>query len=209
MILLRPCDVRFPQTQGFGENPKLYPSTNGHMGLDYGLPLGSKVVASAKGQVIFAGLDPETKRTPTAGYGIHVKLEHEKGEVTIYGHLDSTTVQIYDRVEMGQPIGLSGNTGRSTAPHLHFEYRPNGTTPADPSGLISNLIPNAAGLFTLEVTKDGNGLRIRNAPKTTSGIARQLKTGERITALGLGGTDMWLLTSEGYIKFDPSWLKII
>ncbi len=63
--------------------------------------------------------------------GRHVTIEHAGGIQTLYLHLASLTVTTGQHVTGGQPIGVEGNTGRSTAPHLHFEYHTNGT-PTDP-----------------------------------------------------------------------------
>ena len=72
-----------------------------------------------------------------AGYGNTVWLDHGRGFETRYAHLDSIRVAKGQRVERGQPIGLSGNTGRSTAPHLHYEVLVDGR-PVDPRRLIRN-----------------------------------------------------------------------
>ena len=55
-----------------------------------------------------------------------VKLRHNDGTVTLYGHIDTTTVTVGDRVTAGDQIATMGNRGNSTGPHLHFEFRVNG-----------------------------------------------------------------------------------
>lgn len=98
----------------------------GHPGIDFGLRMRDRVVASATGNIeaMRDGIPINTfpARSP---YGNHVVILHPNGYRTIYGHLypGTITVQVGDRVEAGQLLGLSDNTGKSTGPHLHFEVR--------------------------------------------------------------------------------------
>ena len=90
-----------------------------HAGIDIGKPIGSAVKASAAGTVTRAG---------NAGdYGILVEINHGNGWVTRYAHNSSVKVKVGQKVSKGQTIALSGNTGRSTGPHVHFEIRYNGS----------------------------------------------------------------------------------
>jgi murein DD-endopeptidase MepM/ murein hydrolase activator NlpD len=98
-----------------------------HPGVDIAVPIGSPVRASGGGTVLQAGEDPE--------YGLFVLIEHPDSLQSKYGHLSRTTVVPGDVVDAGQVIGLSGNTGRSSAPHLHFEIRREGT-PIDPRTML-------------------------------------------------------------------------
>ncbi len=93
-----------------------------HAGIDFGAPVGSQVRAAADGDVESAG--------EARGYGERVVLKHGGFETT-YNHLSEIRVQVGRAVRQGEIIALSGNSGLSTGPHLHFEYRVNGT-PADP-----------------------------------------------------------------------------
>jgi murein DD-endopeptidase MepM/ murein hydrolase activator NlpD len=93
--------------------------------LDFALPVGSNIGASASGTVIAA-------KSPYAwngGYGGMVVLKHDNGAQTLYAHLSELKVAVGQQVQQGQVIGLSGNTGRSTGPHLHFEIRNWGDIP--------------------------------------------------------------------------------
>lgn len=94
-----------------------------HPGIDIAAATGNPVRAAAAGTVTYAGWDPE--------YGYLVILEHGLGLETRYGHNSRLAVAVGDRVERGQLIAGIGNTGRSTAPHLHFEIRKDGL-PIDP-----------------------------------------------------------------------------
>lgn len=94
-----------------------------HNGLDISVERGTPVSATADGTVIFA------KATP--GLGKLVIVDHGYGFRTAYGHLSVINVNKGQRIERGQKIGLTGSTGRSTAPHLHYEVHVNGN-PVDP-----------------------------------------------------------------------------
>jgi murein DD-endopeptidase MepM/ murein hydrolase activator NlpD len=86
-----------------------------HEGIDYVAPTGTPVVSTAPGRVIQAGY--------RGAYGFMVDVEHEWGFTTRYAHLRRILVRVGDVVQVGQPVGLLGNTGRSTGPHLHYEVR--------------------------------------------------------------------------------------
>ena len=90
-----------------------------HEGIDWGCPIGTTVMASRAGTVIQAGW--------VNGYGNCITISHGDGVVTRYGHLDRIQASVGQTVSQGETIGCSGNTGRSTGPHLHFEIRINGT----------------------------------------------------------------------------------
>ena len=90
-----------------------------HPGVDISIPHGTSVRASRYGQVTYVGW--------MGGYGYTVVLAHPNGYKTLYAHLSSTVVSVGQSVKQGQTIARSGNTGRSTGPHLHFEIIKNGS----------------------------------------------------------------------------------
>jgi murein DD-endopeptidase MepM/ murein hydrolase activator NlpD len=98
-----------------------------HPGIDIAVPVGSLVRASGGATVRQAGVDPE--------YGLFVLLDHAEEYQTMYGHLSRTLVTSQMTVAPGEVIGLSGNSGRSTAPHLHFEIRQRGLS-LDPLTMV-------------------------------------------------------------------------
>ena len=102
-----------------------------HYGIDFSMPVGSVVRASASGIVIFADY--------TINDGYKIILSHSKGYITIYKHLSQILKKERDYVKQGDIIGLSGNTGKlTTGPHLHFEiwkYQ----TPLDPQKILVDL----------------------------------------------------------------------
>lgn len=110
-----PLDVR-----GFVTRGQVRPGApaESHPGIDVAVPIGTPVRASGGGSVEAAGTDPD--------YGLFVLLRHPEGFQTMYGHASRLVVREGDSVAAGQVIALSGNTGRSTAPHLHFEVRRDG-----------------------------------------------------------------------------------
>lgn len=89
-----------------------------HKGIDIVNRVGTPVVVSADGQVVFAGYK--------GGYGKMVIVDHGLGKVTKYGHMSKLSVKNGDALVRGQELGLLGNTGRSTGPHLHYEVVLNG-----------------------------------------------------------------------------------
>ncbi len=100
-----------------------------HKGLDIAVAYGSDVRAAAAGTIIFSG--------QKGGYGNCVIVSHGNGLATLYGHLSQLIAKVNDKVKVGQVIAKSGNSGRSTGPHLHYEVHKN-NTPVNPK-LFMNL----------------------------------------------------------------------
>lgn len=90
-----------------------------HNGIDIGASIGTPIYSAAAGKVISAG--------PASGFGQWVRVQHDDGTITVYGHVDTYIVSVGQRVAAGQQIATVGNRGQSTGPHLHFEVW-------DPSG---------------------------------------------------------------------------
>lgn len=99
-----------------------------HKGLDIAVPFGSDVVATAAGTVIFSG--------QKGGYGNCVIVSHGNGLATLYGHLSQLVAKTNEKVKVGQVIAKSGNSGRSTGPHLHYEVHKN-NAPVNPKLFMS------------------------------------------------------------------------
>lgn len=113
-----PFEGEHPLSQRFGVRPEFYArwGLKGHNGLDFALPLRTPVLAVADGTVLKLEYDRE-------GYGIYVKVGHAWG-ATLYAHLGQHNVWLGAPVKAGQVLGLSGNTGVSSGPHLHFGLSP-------------------------------------------------------------------------------------
>lgn len=119
---LRPLFAKFTTgnyTSGFGARWGVQ-----HLGIDVAGPIGTPIYAVADGTVIEAG--------PASGFGMWVRILHDDGTVTIYGHIDTATVSQGERVMAGDQIATMGNRGFSTGPHVHFEVWQNGTDKIDP-----------------------------------------------------------------------------
>ncbi|MDQ4039629.1 MAG: M23 family metallopeptidase [Actinomycetota bacterium] len=101
-----------------------------HSGIDIAAPTGTPIVAPEPGVVLEAG--------PASGYGNVIYLQHESGDVTVYGHMSEVLVEAGQIVEGGEVIAEVGNEGYSTGPHLHFEVHVGGRNgdPIDPEGWL-------------------------------------------------------------------------
>ena len=123
-IFLWPCPSSNHITSYFGNRtpPKQGASSN-HKGIDIGASMGAQVIAAAAGKV--------TTVSYNSARGYFIVVDHGSGYVTLYQHLSRQDVKVGDMVKAGHQIGAVGETGISTAPHLHFEVHVNGT-PVDP-----------------------------------------------------------------------------
>ncbi len=99
-----------------------------HKGMDIAVAYGTDVRAAAAGTVIFAG--------QKGGYGHCVIISHGNGLATLYAHLSEILVETNDNLKVNQVIARSGNSGRSTGPHLHYEVHKN-NTPVNPKLFMS------------------------------------------------------------------------
>lgn len=108
------------QSSGFGRRrAPTRGASSYHKGIDWATPVGTAVMASSAGTVAKAGWG--------SGYGYVVYINHADGRQTRYGHLSKVLVSPGQKVAQGQKIALSGNTGVSTGPHVHFEILINGS----------------------------------------------------------------------------------
>ncbi len=116
MPLSHPVRGSYRYTSGFGGRRD--PKTGGwrkHNGTDMAGPLGTNIVATGDGVVVFAGRQ--------SGYGRLIKVRHKQGFETYYAHLNRVYVKKGQKVSRGDKIGAMGNSGRSTGVHLHYEIR--------------------------------------------------------------------------------------
>jgi hypothetical protein len=182
-----------------------YLDYDGHNGYDFDLNY-QPVYAAAAGKVIFAAL--EYPDALNHGYGNMIMIDHHNGYVTLYGHFSKLLVKKGQKVRRGQKIGISGNTGHSTGPHLHFTVFHN-CSPTDPYGwsgsgedpLVSyqgetsvnlwsrapeilNPLPGWPGLSSLPAAPGSRRLLLR-LPSTRSG-AKAFQTSLHKRALRVG-----------------------
>jgi hypothetical protein len=105
---------------GFGRRiHPIYKVPKMHYGIDFTAPSGTPIQATGAGKVVKAGRG--------SGYGNRVIIDHGYGYQTLYAHMKRIDVKVGQKVKRGQPIGLVGNTGASTAPHCHYEVHYKGT----------------------------------------------------------------------------------
>lgn len=138
--LRTPYDGAFGIAQLWGENPAFYGqfvydgvALQGHNGIDFLTPTGTLLYAVDGGEVIKAGNEP-------GGFGNFVLLRHPWGE-SLYAHLNTIGVVAGQAVGRSQPIGISGNSGGSTGPHLHFAIRSNPYSRTDGWGGYRDPLP--------------------------------------------------------------------
>lgn len=127
-----------------------------HKGIDVKVYIGDTIRAAFDGKVRVANYE-------AAGYGNYVVIRHNNGLETIYGHMSKRLVNENQPVKAGDPIGLGGNTGRSTGSHLHFETRLCGVA-LDPALMFD--------FKNQDVTADYYMFRNSNAKKQTNTIAK-------------------------------------
>ena len=128
-------------TQIFGSRPNVYKQfgLDGHNGLDLRAIEGVPVFAGFEGKV-------QVKNDGEAGYGLHVKLRSSyRAKEMVYGHLSKVFIKDTEEVHMGDLIGQTGNTGFSTAPHLHTGLR--------------FIVPRSGDVFGWEVLDYDNGYK--------------------------------------------------
>lgn len=119
-----PASGRISSNYGSRKDPKTG-KTATHKGIDIAVKANTPVWSTGAGVVVRSGWqDPKNHK---AGFGERVTINHGSGNTSTYGHLNSINVKVGDKVARGQVIGKSGNTGKSTGPHLHYEERRNGT----------------------------------------------------------------------------------
>ena len=120
MPAIKPINTRIVSGFGYRNDPYLG-HWHLHTGLDFHAYMNMPVKATAGGRVICAGYSPTGQ-----GYGIQVEIDHGNGYITKYAHLSQVKVKYGQKVKRGDIIGLTGSTGWSTGPHLHYEIIKNG-----------------------------------------------------------------------------------
>jgi murein DD-endopeptidase MepM/ murein hydrolase activator NlpD len=126
-------------TQSFGKRPDVYKQfgMKGHNGMDFRAKVGTPVYASFDGEV-------QVRNSKDKGYGLHIKLRSSyRARESVYGHLSRVVVKSGDRINIGDLLGFTGNTGFSSGPHLHWGLR--------------HLVPRAGDVFKWKVKDHNNG----------------------------------------------------
>jgi murein DD-endopeptidase MepM/ murein hydrolase activator NlpD len=153
--------ARITSSYGMRKHP-LLGYTRMHSGVDFGLPTGSPIKAAGSGTVTQAGR--------SGGYGITVRIKHQKGYETLYAHMSriASGIKPGTRVNQGQVIGYVGATGQATGPHLHYEIRVKGK-PVNPMEVKAAGGRQLSGdmLAAFEAHKHKLVAMMRNAPAST------------------------------------------
>jgi hypothetical protein len=217
-----------PISQKFGENPSWYIPAGfpGHEGIDWSIPVGTPIYAVADGEVFYINQDPNA-----SPYGIYVRIRHQGGVYeTIYAHLSQVTVGLNQTVTAGHVIALSGDTGKSTGPHLHFTLKKRGATNSGETSYPKNVVdplpylqatatdapqppPPENTTLDVEVSSD-IGLNFRTAPVVGDAITRLPdKTilgsleDAAVTRQKVGQHNewLWVRTSDGQVGYVAAW----
>jgi murein DD-endopeptidase MepM/ murein hydrolase activator NlpD len=118
-------------SSGFGKRiHPIYKTARFHWGNDFTAPVGTEIYSTGKGKVVLV-------EKSNSGYGYHVIVDHGYGYQTLYGHMSQISVRQGQTVKRGEVLGLVGNTGLSSAPHLHYEVLKNGNK-VDPVNFYFN-----------------------------------------------------------------------
>jgi murein DD-endopeptidase MepM/ murein hydrolase activator NlpD len=107
-----------------------------HDGIDIALPKGTKILATGNGRVSYY-----SSSNLEAGFGNYVEIDHGNGILTRYSHLEKISAIWGQQIKQGQVIGLSGTSGGSVAPHLHYEVIKNGKSLDPLSYMIEGMTP--------------------------------------------------------------------
>lgn len=167
--------------------PRADPMTGSHQhhdGVDYAVPVGTPIQAAASGTVVKVGNDP-------SGYGNFIEIKHADGSVSKYAHASGFNYKEGDTVGRGDVIGATGNSGKSTGPHLHFEIRGADGKLMNPSTALSDSGANGAAL------RDN----LRTYADTGTAIAATMLGKDKITAAistaaELNGVDSKQVTAD-------------
>ncbi|KOV81677.1 hypothetical protein ADL03_27865 [Nocardia sp. NRRL S-836] len=119
---VKPAEGTF--TSGFGAR-----WGTSHNGVDIANAIGTPIVSVMDGTVVEAG--------PASGFGLWVRVQHDDGTITVYGHVNTIDVAQGAKVRAGQQIATIGNRGQSTGPHLHFEVWVGGSEKINPVGWLA------------------------------------------------------------------------
>ena len=158
----QPFKGEYPISQGYGEVVEgVTYKGKPHTGIDYLCPFGTEILASGDGTVLVSGYDAD-------GYGNWVLILHERNKSTVYGHLSERFVYTNQIVKQGELIGLSGSSGYSTGPHLHFEVREKWNDPESHKDPVTWL-----PLMTVDDTVNAEcGMQNSELPELHEGICR-------------------------------------
>lgn len=170
--------------------------THRHSGIDLAVPEGTKVTAAKRGKVSFAGWGN--------GYGYRIVVDHLDGTQTTYNHLSDIGVKVGDVVGAGSTIALSGNTGNSTGPHLHFEVKKGGQY-VDPEQYFdfgNGLKSKGEGAYTSQMASAAKNSTSASSGKSASSSAPNT-TAYKKKKVNLPAMEIALPDAVKYETFQP------
>jgi murein DD-endopeptidase MepM/ murein hydrolase activator NlpD len=211
-------------TSPFGKVRHLITGPNGRHNASWGKPHGGVDYGVDPGTPVYAVRDGVAQDTyyDSNGFGNYGKVQHEDGKVSYYGHLNSINIHGGQKVNAGDLIGYSGNTGNSTGPHLHFEVRDAGNS-IDPlsyiaggidSGTAASQVLDGSGTVTqqssnsmkLTASHSANSLKLGSGGPGLTGAPEGTSRGSRNgggSSVNYGGVNVTLNFPEGnYNKED-------
>ena len=219
MKFLYPIPSNSIVTQTFAEHvhrARVNGWQNYNGGIDWAVATGTAIKAAQAGKVTMA-------RNDATGYGTHVRIQHDEGYLTIYGHMMKFKVKVGDVVQAGDVIGQSDNTGFSTGPHLHFELRKNSVA-VDPAPLLVERLdgvepggdvepdggqeqpgggpePQSFPALPMARVISQIGLNVRSGPGISNPLVGWLPSGTEVDVIRkiTQGSDIWL--QIGYQQF--------
>ena len=144
---LMPVNGRITSNYGWRQHP-IHGDLRHHNGVDIAVPVGTPVKAIAAGTIVFSAA--------RGGYGNLVTVDHGEGLVSHYGHNAELPLAVGERVKAGATVALSGSTGKSTGPHLHFELWRDGVNVTQAYLENGAGIPEVEGGIRSYVGKDGS-----------------------------------------------------
>lgn len=120
-------DIRISSPYGTRKDPVTGQESAMHYGVDFATPVGTPIVAAVDGKIYKAGWQNEKDHKAGFGYRVwQTCVRGGKSYQLFYGHLSEISVEEGQEITAGTRVGLSGNTGKTSGPHLHFEVRPEG-----------------------------------------------------------------------------------
>jgi murein DD-endopeptidase MepM/ murein hydrolase activator NlpD len=182
-----PTGVRI--ASGFGERI-MNGQKEGHGGIDVAAPIGTPIFATDSGVVVKAGW--ENPNDPKKGYGQRIRIKHDDGSESVYAHLSQINVKLGSTIEKGIEIAKSGNTGRSTGPHLHYELIKNGAkvNPGNQMALAAITPGNASSKLDV-LLAENQGLKLAGSPTTyTNNSSKTTKVGRKSEPRTLASKDL-------------------
>lgn len=185
-------------TQHFGVNPRNYAQFGlpGHDGVDIRAPSGSKVFCVAPGEVF------RIHDRPTGhNYGIHVRVAHQDGYQTIYGHMQEVLVKVGQIVEAGTLLGLADNTGNSFGSHLHIGLKKEG---AKVGNWPYNLIDPTPYLLPLLGWKEPDGPYAEGWVLTASVVVQ-----DRLAQVNAGGATLYINADQSVLIPEGTMLILL